>query len=595
MDRAVPTALFEDRYTDARMRRTVPEFAVLGAVLVATTAPFLVPTTGRRLFVLGLVATAIALAFATSARGLIDRMQRSVLWVLLCSYCVLIALTVAASDDAASPYRLLAGVPIVFTATFFTGWRRYSLAVVAPAIEWAIAEPVRSVGIDAVAGRAAMWLFLAHFAAVVAATSRETLRSTRSFHSLLEAASGAPLAADLAGIGLDAALSVVGWSQGSVLLLDAESGVLRLAASRGLDAGAVAGYEREPRRVTGTGTGLLADVCRTGTPCFLPDVRAQHEPGNLPVDAGVRSVALLPLAHHGELLGLLLVSDHKVRRFDDNLQARLEGVAGQLALALGSAIAYRRQTDVSARLLELNRRKDEFLANVSHELRTPAATIKLVAATLRSNASRLTGEQQAEMYETLERRSSHLVELIGDLLEQAVAEAGVMRLTLTSIDWREAVVRWAEIAQLQTGRDITLHVPAGAVIGQGDAVKLERVVANLLSNAAKFSPRGSPITLALRADATWVEVEVTDEGVGIPAGDIDHIFDRFHQLDAGSTRTAGGFGIGLSLVRHFVEAHGGTVTVQSTVGEGSRFTVRVPRTQPSAAGRSEPKFTQRNG
>lgn len=98
MDRAVPKALFEDRHTDARMRRTVPEFAVLGAVLVATTAPFLVPTTGRRLFVLGLAATAVALAFATSARGLIDRMQRSVLWVLLCSYCVLIALTVAASE-----------------------------------------------------------------------------------------------------------------------------------------------------------------------------------------------------------------------------------------------------------------------------------------------------------------------------------------------------------------------------------------------------------------------------------------------------------------------------------------------------------------
>jgi signal transduction histidine kinase len=174
-----------------------------------------------------------------------------------------------------------------------------------------------------------------------------------------------------------------------------------------------------------------------------------------------------------------------------------------------------------------------------------------------------------------------------------VAEAGVTRLTLTSIDWREAVVRWAEIAQLQTGRDITLHVPAGAVIGRGDAVKLERVVANLLSNAAKFSPRGSPITLALRADATWVEVEVTDEGVGIPAGDVDHIFDRFHQLDAGSTRAAGG--IGLSLVRHFVEAHGGTVTVQSAVGEGSRFTVRVPRTQPSAAERSERRFVQRKG
>jgi signal transduction histidine kinase len=593
MDRHGPPALFDDRHTDTRMRRTVPEFAVLGAVLVAMTTPYLVPTPDRRLAVLGLSAAAVALAFATWVRGHIDRMQRGVLWALLSSYCVLIALVVAATDDAATPYRLLYSVPVVFTATFFTGWLRYSLAVVAPVLEWAVTGRVLPLGLEGIAGRAVMWLFLAHFGGVVADTLRESLRAMRSFHAVLEAASGAPLATDLADIGLDAALSIVGWSQGTVLLLDADTGVLRHAASRGTSAELVASYQSAPRRVTDSG--VLGDVCRTGESTFLPDVRQRYEAGHLLVDAGLRSVALLPLVHHGELLGVLMVCDDKVRRFDEQLRSQLEGIAGQVALAMGSAIAYRRQTEVSARLLELNRRKDEFLANVSHELRTPAATIKLVAATLRTNATRITGDQQAEMYETLERRSSHLVELIESLLEQAVAEAGVTRLTSTSIDWREAVVRWAEIAQLQTGRDITLHVPAGAVIGAGDAVKLERVVANLLSNAAKFSPAGSPITLALRADAQWVEVEVRDEGVGIPEGDVERIFDRFQQLDAGATRTAGGFGIGLSLVRHFVEAHGGTVTVQSTVGEGSRFTVRVPRTQPTGGEGSEPRYAQRKG
>ena len=593
MQRPGPPALFDDRHTDTRMRRTVPEFAVLGAVLVAMTTPFLVPTPGRRLAVLGLAAVAVLLAAGTRARGLIDRMQRVLLWSLLCSYCVLIALVVAASDDVASPYRLLYGVPVVFTATFFTGWLRYSLAVVAPVLEWAISGQVLPLSTGGIVGRAVMWLFLAHFGGVVADTLRESLRATRSFHEVLEAASGSPLAADLAGIGLDAALAIVGWSQGTVLLVDADTGALHHAESRGTKPELVAWYERSPRLASDVD--VLAEVCRTGESTFLADVRARYDAAHPLVGAGLRSLALLPLVHHGELLGVLMVSDDNVRRFDDQLRSQLEGVAGQVSLAMGSAITYRRQTEVSARLLELNRRKDEFLANVSHELRTPAATIKLVASTLRSNVTRLTVDQQAEMYETLERRSSHLVELIEDLLEQAMAEAGVTRLTLSSIDWREAVVRWAEIAQLQTGRDITLHVPAGAVIGTGDAVKLERVVANLLSNAAKFSPAGSPITLGLRADAQWVEVEVLDEGVGIPESDVDRIFDRFHQLDAGSTRAAGGFGIGLSLVRHFVEAHGGTVTVQSTVGEGSRFTVRVPRTQPARAGGSEPSYAQHKG
>ena len=122
-----------------------------------------------------------------------------------------------------------------------------------------------------------------------------------------------------------------------------------------------------------------------------------------------------------------------------------------------------------------------------------------------------------------------------------------------------------------------MQIPAGSVRGVGDVVKLERVVSNLLSNAAKFSEPDKPIVIALSADDRNVLVEVTDHGRGIAPSELDRIFDRFYQVEGGTTRDAGGFGIGLSLTKHFVDAHGGSITVRSRVGQGTTFTVVIPR------------------
>lgn len=584
------TALFDDPTVDARMRRTIPDFAILGAAIVATSSPFLVPTEGRRLFTLVMAIVAVVIALAIQARGFVYRITRPLLYALLVAYLVLIALVVAASNDPSSPYRLLAAVPVTFAATFFTGWPRYSLALLAPALNWAVGGWVMPMTGPKAAGQAVMWLFLAHFGAVVSDTLRDSLRTAHSLHTVLEASQGTQSMEGLAAIGLDAALSIVGWSSGSVML--SEDGVFVVGATRGVAADAIEDYAGHQRRVDDSS--LLAEALRSRTPVFAPDLRQRKPRGEYLVEDATRAVAIVPLVHHGDSLGVLVVMDDKVQRIDDTLRDRLEQVARQLGLALGSAASYRQQHDVTDRLRELNRRKDEFLANISHELRTPAAAIKLIASTLRWKGKQLSGDQADEMYATLERRSSHLVELIESLLDEAVAEAGGTRVTLATIDWREAVMRWAEIAQLQSGRVVTLEVPAGAVIGTGDAVKLERVIANLLSNAAKFSPDGSAIALALHPGPDWVEVEVTDRGAGIPANELDRIFEPFHQVDSGATRAAGGFGIGLSLVRHFVQAHGGTVAVRSVEGEGTTLTVRVPRTPPQV-GATQHRFAERSG
>jgi len=572
-------ALFDDEHTDAKMRRTIPQFALLGSVAVAASVPFVIPTVERRMVVLAITAAAALSAPALRFRDIISRITHAGLFALLCGYCALITVAVGASDEPATPYRFVYLVPVLFGAVFFTGPIRYGLAVIAPLMAHIPLD--RDWEHTAVA--VAMFLFVAHFGAVVSDTLRDSLRSTRSLHTLLEAASGSPLRADLAAIGLDAVLEVVGWSSGVVFL--AEGSDLRIVAFRatGPRQAAVEQFIADPLRIDDLSL-LPAQVFSSRTPVFVPDIAAVRAEDNSLVRAGLRSMALLPLVHHDRSVGVVMIGDTAVHRVDDTMMRRLERVAAQLALALGSARAYREEAEASASLRELNRRKDEFLANVSHELRTPAATIKLVASTLRASSDRLSREQLDEMYSTLERRSQHLSELIENLLDEAVAEAGRTRLSVTSIDWRDAVVRWAEIAQLQTGRQINLHVPAGAVIGTGDAVKLERVVANLLSNAAKFSEPNTPIELSLRAEDSVIEVSVEDHGIGIAPQDAEHIFERFRQVEGGSTRSAGGFGIGLSLARHFVEAHGGSIVVSSTPGAGSSFTVRVPRTQAPASG-----------
>lgn len=567
-------ALFEDRHTDARMRRTIPQFARLGALSVAVTAPFATDTTNGRLALLGLAAVAVVIAQLVSIRNLVDRLSHDAVFALLLAYCLLIALAVTVTNDAQSPYAMLYLLPTVFTSVFFVGWTRYAIAVAAPLVNFAVVGQF----IDLEPGDQLMgltlFLLVAHFGAVVASTLREALRANTALHSVLEAASGNPLDADLAGIGVEAALSVAGWDAGGVAIKAGDH--LEVPAVRGLSPDLTRYYAERPLEYAAAI--IVGPVMEHGTTAELENLAEFVGPGHRLVEDGIVSLAVLPIAYHGAVIGALLVGHRHRRKLDERERDRLIRVTEQLGLALGSAAAYRQETVVAENLRELNRRKDEFLANISHELRTPAATIKLVASTLRSSGDRLPDDQLTEMYNTLERRADHLSQLISDLLDEAVADAGETRLVVGPIDWSEAVTRWADLVTLQTERAITLHLPSQPLTGAGDIVKLERVVVNLLTNAAKFSSPDSPIDLHLSAtENDGVELAVTDAGIGIASDQLERIFDRFHQVDGGSTRVAGGFGLGLSLARHFVEAHGGRLTVTSEPGAGSRFVVRVPR------------------
>lgn len=569
--------LFEDPYTDARMRRTIPRFACLGAGAVVITAPFAAETNDRRILLVALAAIAVLVAGVVSWRGLIERLARDVIFGLLFAYCIIIAFAVAATNDSDSPYFLFYVIPVIFGSVFFLGWVRYSLTIVATAVDFVIVGAFIPVSIGNHVVRAVVCLLVAHFGATVADLLRGALRANRSLHSVLEAASGNPLDTDLANIGVEAALSVAGWDAGAVALQ--RDGHLIVPAVRGLTPALLTFYVERPDQLVESSIAKKSISERTISQ--YPDLRAVAGDDHPLVRDGIVSLVVLPMTFGADLVGVLIVGHRSERNLEMHEGVRLTHVAEQLGLALGSAAAYRRELEVAQHLRELNRQKDEFLANVSHELRTPAAAIQLVATTLHRSWDRIDEAHRTQMYETLSRRAGQLTELIGNLLDQAQADGGATRLSVVDVEWGSALTRWVEVATLETGRSIDLRLPDEPLPGRVDAVKLERVVVNLLSNAAKFSAPETPIEVTLDTDGSDVVLSVVDHGIGIAPEEVPRIFDRFHQVDSGATRSVGGFGIGLSLAKHFVAVHGGTVTVESQPGQGATFTVRIPR-QPVA-------------
>jgi signal transduction histidine kinase/ActR/RegA family two-component response regulator len=225
-----------------------------------------------------------------------------------------------------------------------------------------------------------------------------------------------------------------------------------------------------------------------------------------------------------------------------------------------------------------NRLKDEFLATLSHELRTPLNAVFGWARMLRGGA--MDPPTLARGLEVIERNAMAQVKLIDDLLDVSRIVTGKMRLNVRPVDLPAAVENAMDaIRPAANARAIALEAvldpAAGPVMGDPD--RLQQVVWNLLSNAIKFTPRGGHVQVSLARVSSHVEITVSDSGQGIEPELLPHVFERFHQGDSSSTRRHGGLGIGLALVRHLAELHGGGVSVRSAgIGHGATFTVRLP-------------------
>lgn len=257
----------------------------------------------------------------------------------------------------------------------------------------------------------------------------------------------------------------------------------------------------------------------------------------------------------------------------------------------------RRTTDLqraNARLHELDRLKTAFMSNVSHEFRTPLTSIQGFAEFLEDEVGGPLTEDQRHFVDEVLDGARRLRGMIDDLLDFAQLNAGTLTLVQQEIDLAPAIEEAvSQIKPHASARRLELGMvlPQGPLVVWADEGRIRQVILNLLSNAVKFTPEGGRIVVTTQVRGAEVHVAVTDTGIGIAPDHLGHMFERFYQVDTSYTRTAGGAGLGLSLSKALVEAHGGRMGVTSQLGEGSTFWFTLPLSRPVQAGGAELRIT----
>ena len=236
---------------------------------------------------------------------------------------------------------------------------------------------------------------------------------------------------------------------------------------------------------------------------------------------------------------------------------------------------------LAASLAEADRRKNEFLATLAHELRNPLAPITAGLDIVRMLNDPARADQTLNRtLDMLERQVGQMVNLVDDLLDIARISGGKLELKKQRVDLQGIVCMAIETSQptlLESGHALVLQMPDDALTLDADPTRIAQVVANLLNNAAKYTPAGGRIELTVRRQAQAILISVADNGIGLAPQDLDAIFELFSQADLSANRAHGGLGIGLSLVRQLVEMHGGVVNASSPgLRQGSTFTVMLP-------------------
>jgi signal transduction histidine kinase/ActR/RegA family two-component response regulator len=276
-----------------------------------------------------------------------------------------------------------------------------------------------------------------------------------------------------------------------------------------------------------------------------------------------QSARIAPLIDRERVIGTITVIEDVTERVDRE---------DELVRLLGREKAARAEAEAA------NRAKDEFLATVSHELRTPLHSISGWVQIL--STGKLDDEASAHAFEAIQRAAKAQTRLIEDILDASRIITGKLHLEIRPVDLativQEALDTVRPVAGVKAIEITAEFDPRGGLVS-GDSARLQQVVWNLLSNAIKFTPRGGRVSVSLKCEESHVELRVVDTGQGINPAFLPFVYDRFRQANNTSARKHGGLGLGLAIVRHLVEMHGGTVQADSQgEGLGSSFSVRLP-------------------
>ncbi|HEY8410791.1 MAG TPA: PAS domain S-box protein [Pyrinomonadaceae bacterium] len=335
------------------------------------------------------------------------------------------------------------------------------------------------------------------------------------------------------------------------------------------------------------GVGLPGRIWQTGGPVWIPNVKKDRNfPRALLADsAGLRTGFGFPIQLGDEVIGVIEFFSQEIRQTDQELLEMIGSVGRQI----GQFQERKRAEEKLAHLLvrersaradaeKANRLKDEFLATLSHELRTPLNAVIGWARILKSG--RVDKDSAMHAIDVIERNAWAQKQIIEDILDVSRVITGKLQLHLAPVDLVATV--GAALDAVRPALDakqikVETHYQDELKVITGDADRLQQVVWNLLSNASKFTPPGGEVGISVTQDDKHAQITISDTGPGIAPDFLPHVFERFRQADGSTTRLHGGLGLGLAIVRHLVELHGGLIAVENgTVRSGAVFTVKLP-------------------
>ena len=373
----------------------------------------------------------------------------------------------------------------------------------------------------------------------------------------------------IAQVVVDEARTLLGTHQTVISLADgAAPSQFITSISRSQKYAGDAGYQE-----TGVASGIVADVCSTNQPVRLARQELQDHPAlqRLGTHAPIEGLLAVPLiGHGGKNLGLIQAFD----KLDGPFTEQDEAILVQLAAIASVGIENVRLYDT---LKEQDRHKDEFLATLAHELRNPLAPIRtgLDVLNISDNAQR-----GAQIRSMMARQLTHLVRLVDDLMDVSRVSQGKIELKRERVSLRTIIETALETSlPLIEASDHKLAVSPidASLFVHGDLTRLAQALANVINNAAKYTPKGSAIEVSVLRQGNDIAIRVKDTGIGISRDMLSKVFNLFTQVGHSMDRSQGGLGIGLSLVQKLVEIHGGSVVADSEgLGKGSTFTIRLP-------------------
>jgi signal transduction histidine kinase len=343
-------------------------------------------------------------------------------------------------------------------------------------------------------------------------------------------------------------------ARAALLLADPDRPILRTRATMGFGDG------KGPPDVP-LGNGFVGQVAEAQEPARSADGRW----------------AAVPLVAGGELIGVLWVEREELSEDDLRILVLFAELAAQ-AIANARVLTHERLS--VSRLAELDRLKSDFVAMITHELKTPLTSLLGYGTILRKRADTLPREQREEFFAIMARQGERILRLIDELLQSSRIESAE-RLPREHVDMARILRDIGEELATARGRRVEVDAPDADLGVYGDPVSMEHVVTNLLDNALKYSPEDTPVRARIEEIESEVRVLVANEGEGIPADELPHIFERYRRA-RGAEAERGSVGLGLFIARNLVEAHGGRIWVESEPGRGATFIFALPRRREDA-------------